>query len=93
MWEKLKKLEEEYESLSKKLADPNIVSDSKEFQRIAKAHAELEEIISKYREYKKLLQELEEAKLLAEEDEELRDLAKEEVKTSGKRAFKAGGGD
>ncbi len=80
MWEKLKKLEEEYESLSKKLADPNIVSDSKEFQRIAKAHAELEEIISKYREYKKLLQELEEAKLLAEEDEELRDLAKEEVK-------------
>lgn len=80
MWEKLKKFEEEYESLSRKLADPDVISDPKEFQRVAKAHAELEEIVSKYREYKKLLKELEETKLLVHEDEELRDLAKEEMK-------------
>lgn len=80
MWEKLKKLEEEYENLSKRLADPDLIHDSKEFQKVAKTHAELEEIVAKYREYKRLSRELEENKLLAEEDEELREIAKEEIK-------------
>ncbi|KUK13389.1 MAG: peptide chain release factor 1 [Synergistetes bacterium] len=80
MWERLKKIEEEYESLSKKLSDPAIVQDPKEFQRVAKTHAELEDIVIKYRKYKKLSKELEEAKLIAEEDEELREVAKEEAK-------------
>ncbi len=80
MWEKLKKLEEEYEILSKKLADPKLASDPKELQKVAKAHSELEDIVLKYREYKKLKSELEENKILAEEDPELRELAKEEIK-------------
>jgi len=80
MWEKLNKLEEEYENLSNKLSDPKLVQDPKEFQRVAKAHAELEEIVSKYRRYKKLSKELEEVKLLAEKDEELKDVAREEAK-------------
>ena len=80
MWERLKKIEEEYEILSRKLADPALASDPKELQKVAKAHSELEGIVLRYREYKRLQSELEENKILAEEDSELRELAKEEIK-------------
>ncbi|MCD6363773.1 MAG: peptide chain release factor 1 [Synergistetes bacterium] len=80
MWERLKKIEEEYEILSRKLTDPALASDPKELQKVAKAHSELEGIVLRYREYKRLQSELEENKILAEEDSELRELAKEEIK-------------
>ncbi len=69
MFEKLDSIEEKYEELSLKMTDPEILSDQKELQRIAKAHSDLEEIVATYREYKKAIEDYNEAdSLLREED-------------------------
>lgn len=81
MLEKLQAIEERYEELTAKLADPSVISDQATFQKIAKAHADLEEIVAKYREYKKTVEEKEAARELLHEkiDDELRELAAAEL--------------
>jgi len=59
MLDKLVQLEETYQDLTKKLSDPEIISDQASFQKYAKAHAELEDIMVVYREYRSVLDEIE----------------------------------
>ena len=51
---RLRTVETRYEELNRLLADPETVSDSKKYQKTAKAHSELGEIVAKFREYSDL---------------------------------------
>jgi peptide chain release factor 1 len=80
MVEKLNTIERTYEDLTQKLADPDIVTNSGEVQRIAKARAELEVTVDVYHRWQELQAELKTARtLLREDDPEIRELAEAEV--------------
>jgi peptide chain release factor 1 len=81
LMDKLRAVEARYEELTEQLADPAVVSDSKQYQKTAKAHAELGALVSKFREYKDLERHIADAKAMVREesDPELRTMAEEEV--------------
>ena len=80
MVEKLNTIERTYKDLTQKLADPDIVTNSGEVQRIAKARAELEVTVEVYHHWQELQEELKTARsLLREDDPEIRELAEVEV--------------
>ena len=67
MRDKLTKLIEAYEELEKKLVDPAVVSDPKEYARLAKEHASQAELAGKAREYLGALDDIEAAKEMQRE--------------------------
>ena len=79
--EKLRTVEARYEELNQSMADPEIVSDSKRYQKAAKTHSELGKIVSKFREYKELERSISETQAMVREesDSELRAMAEEEL--------------
>jgi len=81
MFDKLDFLQEKYEDLSKKAADPEIISNQSEWQKYVKELADIEPIVNKYREYKQVKVGIAEAKSILSEsnDEELREMAKLEL--------------
>ncbi len=80
--EKLRGIEERFEEIEKKLANPEVYSDYETYRKLAKEKAELEPIVVKYRELKEVLERIAESKEIIDEesDEELVELAKEELK-------------
>jgi peptide chain release factor 1 len=71
-----------YEDLNRQLADPEIVSDSKRYQKAAKAHSDLGEIVAKYREYKAIENSIGETKAMlrdVEGEPEMKAMAQEEL--------------
>ena len=62
MRDKLLKIIQAYEELEKKLMDPAVVSDPKEYARLAKEHASQSELVAKAREYLGALDDIEAAK-------------------------------
>jgi len=81
MYEKLAEVEEKYELLEQKLADPNVFQDPKEYQQVAKAHSDLADIVGKWRQYKQAKQQLIDTEQMLSEklDEDLRELAQLEL--------------
>jgi peptide chain release factor 1 len=79
--EKLRNVEARYEELNHLLAAPETVSDSKKYQKTAKAHSELGEIVAKFREYKELERGIDSTRSMVrdETDPELKVLAEEEL--------------
>ena len=79
--EKLRTVEVRYEELNQSMADPEVVSDSKRYQKAAKTHSELGKIVSKFREYKDLERGISETQGMVREesDSELRAMAEEEL--------------
>jgi peptide chain release factor 1 len=79
--DKLRTVEARYDEMTNQLADPEVVSDSKRYQKVAKAHAELGELVSKFREYKDLERGIAETKAMVREetDPELKAMAEEEL--------------
>ena len=77
MYEKLAEVEEKYESLEQKLADPEVFGDPKAYQHVAKAHSDLADIVGKWRQYKQAKHQLADTEgMLSEKlDEEFRELA------------------
>ena len=77
-----KKLKEEYKELQKKLSNPELSLDRKEYGKISKRLALLQNSISKIEELEKNKKALKENKeiLEKEKDEELKKLANEEIK-------------
>jgi len=67
MRDKLEKLLQAYAELEKKMVDPEVVSDPKEYARIAKEHANQAELASKAREYISALDDIEVAKEMLRE--------------------------
>lgn len=81
MLEKLEFLEEKYKDLNHKISDPNIISNTKEWQKYVKEHAEIEPIVVKYKEYKEVSDGLSEAKEMLKDklEDEFREMVKMEV--------------
>ena len=81
--DKLKSVDQTFDELTRRLADPDVAKDPVEFQKIAKARASLEETINTYDEWKKAQSDYEGAQEVFKEsagDEELREMAAMEVK-------------
>lgn len=78
MFDKLENVEKRYEELNEKIADPAVISNQTEWQKLMKEHADIEEIVQKYREYKKLQNSIEDLKEMLN-DKEMHDLAKAEL--------------
>ena len=72
----------EFDSLEKKLWDPEIFKDQKKIREVSSRKKQIEEATNIYREYKNLNESLEESKemLDSEKDEDMRDMLKEEIK-------------
>ena len=80
MRDKLEKLIDAYVELEKKMVDPAVVSDPKEYARIAKEHASQSELVEKAREYVQALDDIEAAKeMLHEADADEKEMLQEDI--------------
>ncbi|NES96015.1 MAG: peptide chain release factor 1 [Desertifilum sp. SIO1I2] len=80
--DKLKSVEQTFEELTRRLADPDIATDPTELQRVAKARASLEEVVNTYEVWKNATEELQGAKQVLKEannDPDLQEMAAMEV--------------
>lgn len=88
---KLDALEKKYDDISKKISNPEIISQQELWQKLVKELSELDEVVKKYREYKRVIENIEEAKIILDDrnaDEELKDLAKEDLKINNNQRDK-----
>ena len=81
MFEKLEAVEKRYEELTKLIADPEVISNQSEWQKLMKEHASIEDVVAKFREYKKVKKAMEDAEELMQ-DPDMKDLAEEEYYSS-----------
>ncbi len=78
--ERLDESEKQFNELTARMADPDVISDSEQYRKTTKAQSELTELVAKYREWKRASQELGDARLMLEEsDPDLRQMAEMEV--------------
>ena len=85
MFEKLSVMEEKYEEISRKLSDPEVISDNKLYAQLMKEFKNLTPIVEKFREYKSQLAQNDEAKELLGEsglDREMKELAQMQLDQS-----------
>tara|TARA_B100000029_G_C17523706_1_gene940869 strand:+ start:72 stop:1139 length:1068 start_codon:yes stop_codon:yes gene_type:complete len=80
MIEKVKKIISDYDAITKKISDPNIMSDIKGYTKLAKEEKHISRIIPKAKEYVKLYTHLkEDEEILLGDDVELKELVKDEL--------------
>ncbi|MEM9002514.1 MAG: peptide chain release factor 1 [Cyanobacteria bacterium P01_F01_bin.86] len=80
--EKLNSVDQTFNELTRRLADPDVARDPDEFQRIAKARSSLEETVIAYDTWKQVQEELAGAREIyreASSDPDLKEMAAEEV--------------
>ncbi|HET9130136.1 MAG TPA: PCRF domain-containing protein, partial [Terriglobia bacterium] len=80
--DKLRTIESRYEDLNLQMADPEVASDTKRYQKIAKAHSDYGEIVSKYREYREIRQSFVDTQSMLKEpniDPEMKAMTEEEL--------------
>jgi len=84
---KLENIAKKFREIEENLSKPEVISDQRKFQSLAKEHKELQPIYETYMEYKKAKKGIEEAieVIESESDEELVELAKEEKRELEKR--------
>jgi len=82
MWDKLKEVEERYESLAQQLSKPEIISDRDMFQKYSKEYKDLTDLVTTYRSFSKASEELAGSKelLASSSDADLREMAAEELR-------------
>ena len=86
MFQKLNQVENRYQELEMLLADPRVLGNPKELQRLGRERAELSHLVETYRAYKKVQEGIQESQeLLQESDEEMKELAKAELQTLKER--------
>jgi peptide chain release factor 1 len=80
--DKLKSIEQTFNELTLRLADPDVASDHDEFQRVAMARSSMEEIVLAYQDWKTAQEELKGSRQVMKEagdDPEMREMASLEV--------------
>ncbi|MGM0419964.1 MAG: peptide chain release factor 1 [Bacillota bacterium] len=79
--DKFEELKDDYNKLSKKISDPEVMSDSQKYQKLLRRHARLKKVVDKYKRYQDLEQQAEEAREMIEmsEDKEMEELAQDEL--------------
>ena len=78
MFENLEEIESKYEDLTKKISDPDVISNQEEWRKMMKEHSDIEPIVLKYREYKIVKKNFEESKEMLN-DPDMKDLAEAEM--------------
>lgn len=86
MFENLYNTEKNFIELEKKLADPDVLSNMEEFQKVSIKYNELKPVVEKYREIEKSKRLLEEDKEMLDmaEDDEMIEMLKEEISSLNK---------
>ncbi|MGQ9484463.1 MAG: peptide chain release factor 1 [Desulfosoma sp.] len=81
MFDRLAGLEERYTELEKLLSDPKLLAQPKEYQKVAKEHADLSPLVEALRRYRKAQQDMEANQdlLRHETDLEMRELIREDL--------------
>jgi peptide chain release factor 1 len=81
MFERLESVEERYKKLEEDLSNHDVLSNQKEYQKIAREHSELAPIVETYRNYCKLKLQIGENQELfeSEDDGEMRELIRQEL--------------
>ncbi|MDO5018212.1 MAG: peptide chain release factor 1 [Lagierella massiliensis] len=81
MFENLAAVEEKFHKLEFEIADPEVMKDMDNWQKLVREHADLKPIVEKYDELQKAKDTLEEDKELLNEklDDEMKELLKEEI--------------
>jgi peptide chain release factor 1 len=80
--DKLRSVEQTFNELTRRLADPDVATDPNEFQRVARARSSMEEVVNTYDEWKAAQEELVGARQVLKEtasDPELQEMATLEV--------------
>ena len=78
MFENLEEIEIKYEDLTKKISDPEVISNQEEWRKMMKEHSDIEPIVLKYREYKAVKKNFEDSKEMLN-DLDMKDLAEMEM--------------
>jgi peptide chain release factor 1 len=83
MFDKLEKIEKHYQELEEQLGTPEIASDPRQSQKLARERATIEPIVAMFRQYKTTNRSLEDTKAMLHEDldAEMKTLAKHEIET------------
>lgn len=81
MLNKLELIKQRFDEVSKKLVEPGIIADMKQYSMLNKEYKELKKIVNKYHEYKNLLSNIEQAISIikTDKDPDFRDIAKIEL--------------
>jgi peptide chain release factor 1 len=81
MWDRLEQIDRHYQELSQQMARPEIATDPKQLQTLAREKASIEDLVTKYRQYKATSKELEKTKamLAGRLDEDMSALVKQEI--------------
>ncbi len=81
MWDRLEQIERRYKELDQQMARPEIATDLKQLQTLAREKASIEDVVIKYQQYRATSRELEKTKsmLTSEHDEEMSALVKKEI--------------
>jgi len=81
MWDRLEQIDRLYEELGQQMARPEIATDLKQLQALAREKASIEDVVTKYRQYQATSKELEKtrAMLAGRLDEEMGALVKQEI--------------
>ena len=78
MFENLEEIEIKYEDLTKKISDPEVISNQEEWRKMMKEHSDIEPIVLKYREYKSVKKNFEDSNEMLN-DPDMKDLAEMEM--------------
>lgn len=78
MFENLEEIEVKYEDLTRKISDPEVISNQEEWRKMMKEHSDIEPIVLKYREYKIVKKNFEDSKEMLN-DPDMKDLAEVEM--------------
>jgi len=86
MFERLEAIEEKIRKLEEDLSNPDLLANPKEYQKVAKEHAELAPIVETYRNYTKAKAQLAENQELLEneDDPEMQELIRQEMSSLDK---------
>ena len=89
MFEKLEVIKKQYEELSEKLADPEVIVNQELWQKLMKEHSSLEEIYSRYAEYLETVKEIADLyEIIGSDDEDLKEMAYLELPENEEREEK-----
>ena len=83
MWDRLEQIEKRYQELNQQIALPEVASDLKRLQMLAKERASIESLVTKYRKYKAASRSLEETRAMLNDglDEDMAALVKQEIES------------
>jgi peptide chain release factor 1 len=83
MFEQLKKIEERYREIDRKMAQPEIAIDLPQLQALAQERADIEDTVKIYRVYKDVEKSIKDTRAMLDEgvDEEMAELARQEIES------------